>query len=490
MIKLYNLIPNEIKEKQYISNVFIKGISCDSRKIKKNYIFAALVGSSNNGIDFISDAINKGAVVIIVDSKKLKYIKNNFNIEVISSEQPRKLYALICNKFSQYKFKNLVGVTGTNGKTSVAWYVHQISKLFGEKTASIGTLGTIYKTIDKNNNLTTPESEVLVSNLNKLSAKNVKNVIIEASSHGLDQFRLDGINFNIVAITSLSRDHLDYHKNFKNYKNAKIRLFSDLTRNGIAIINDNIKYSNEFIKAAIKNQLKVITIGKSSNSNFKYKIINLTNRVQEIEITYSKKKSTIYTGIIGDFQINNLITAICIMIEMGFKRKEIEKFTKKIKPPPGRLEFINSINGADIYIDYAHTPDALKNVLLSLRPYVKNKLYLVFGCGGDRDKGKRVLMGKVSYKYADIIIITDDNPRFEDPNEIRKQIIQYCPAAIEIGDRKKAIKNALFKLIRGDILVIAGKGHENTQEIMGSYLNFDDAKIIKNLIKKDSILGI
>ena len=170
------------------------------------------------------------------------------------------------------------------------------------------------------------------------------------------------------------------------------------------------------------------------------------------------------------------------MIEMGFKRKEIEKYIEKIKPHPGRLEYIKSIKGADIYIDYAHTPDALKNVLLSLRPYVKNKLYVVFGCGGDRDSGKRALMGEISSKYADIVIITDDNPRFEDPIKIRKQIIKYCPNATEIGDRRKAIKNTIFKLIKGDILVVAGKGHENTQEVMGKHLNFNDAKIIKQLM--------
>tara|TARA_B110000008_G_scaffold140156_1_gene141927 strand:+ start:1055 stop:2512 length:1458 start_codon:yes stop_codon:yes gene_type:complete len=485
MIKLYSLLSEKIIKKNNINNIQIKGISSNSKKIKKDYIFTVLSGSSNNGLDYIFEAINNGATAILINNKNLQHIKKKLTIEIIISNEPRKLYAIICNKFSKYKFKNIVGVTGTNGKTSVAWYVQQISKLVGEDTASIGTLGTNYKKIIKNSILTTPESEVLVSNLDSLYSKAVKNVIIETSSHGLDQNRVDGINFNIVAISSFSRDHLDYHRNFANYKKAKLRLFSDFAKNGTAIINDNILYCNDFIEAAILNNQKIITIGQSSKAKFKYRINNLSNRVKEIEINYKNNKSTIYSGLIGSFQVNNLVTAICIMLEMGFKRKIIEKYVENIKPPPGRLEFIRSLKGADIYIDYAHTPDALKNVLISLRPYVSNKLYLVFGCGGDRDKGKRSLMGKISHKFADKVVITDDNPRYENPKYIRKQIIKDCPNAIEIADRKKAIQKTIFSLSKGDVLLVAGKGHENTQEIKGNFLNFDDAKIIKKIKIKD-----
>ena len=481
MIKLYNLISDKIIKQQNINNIAISGISCDSRKIKKNYIFAALVGVSKNGLDYINEAINNGAIVIITDNNNVKKLKYD-DIQIISHKYPRKLYARICNKFSKYKFKNIVGITGTNGKTSVAWYVHQFSKLLFSKTATIGTLGVNYKKIIKNNNLTTPESEVLVSSLDKLYSKDVENIVIEASSHGLDQFRLEGINFNIAVITSLSRDHLDYHKSFKNYKKAKLKLFSDFSKNGKAIINDNIKQSNEFIEVANSNNMQVITIGQSSKSIFKYKLLKIKNQMHKVEITYKNYKSIIYSSLIGNYQINNLITAICIMIEMGYRREDIEKHSINIKPPPGRIELISSFKGADIYTDYAHTPDALKNVLLSLRPYVKNKLYLVFGCGGDRDKGKRGQMGKIAHQLADINIITDDNPRFENPKNIRKEILQCCPNAIEIGDRKKAIIKTIQKLVSGDILLVAGKGHENSQEINGRHLNFDDAKIIKSMI--------
>jgi UDP-N-acetylmuramoyl-L-alanyl-D-glutamate--2,6-diaminopimelate ligase len=484
MTKLHSLLADEIVKNQNIKDILIKGISCDSRRIKKNYIFAAFCGEKVDGINFINEAINNGAVAVIIDSKTFKNINKNLKIEFIIHKVPRKLYAIICNKLSSYKFKNLIGVTGTNGKTSVAWYVHQFSKYSNSKTASIGTLGTISKRFIKNNTLTTPESEILVSSLDKLYFKNIKNVIIEASSHGLDQFRLDGIKFNIVVITSLSRDHLDYHKNFVNYKKSKIRLFSDFAKNGIAIINDNIKCSSEFIEAAKLNNLRVITIGESSSAKLQYKLKNFSNKLQKIEITYKKTTSIIFSKLIGNFQINNLITAIAIMIEMGFNRKKIEKFAVNLKPPPGRLEHIKSTKGADVYVDFAHTPDAFENVLISIRPYVKNKLYLVFGCGGNRDKGKRSLMGQIAYKYADIVTVTDDNPRFENAASIRKEIIQYCPKSIEISDRKKAIHYSLLRLIKGDILLVAGKGHESTQEIKGKILEFDDVKIIKQLIKE------
>ncbi|PPR17096.1 MAG: UDP-N-acetylmuramoyl-L-alanyl-D-glutamate--2,6-diaminopimelate ligase [Alphaproteobacteria bacterium MarineAlpha9_Bin3] len=483
MIKLYNLLP-KTKNNKNISNIEVNGISCDSRKIKKKYIFVALSGKINNGIDYIPQAIKNGAVLIIVSDKDFKYIKHS-NIEVITHKNPRKLYALICNKFSNYKFKNIVGITGTNGKTSVAWYVHQFSKLVSGKTASIGTLGTHYKKIEKNSNLTTPESEVLVSNLNKLYSKKVENVVIEVSSHGLDQSRLDGIDFNIVAITSLSRDHLDYHKNFNNYKNTKKKLFSNFAKNGIAIINNNISEKNEFIEVAKSNNMKVITLGQSSTSVFRYKLLRLKDKNYEVKIFYKNTTSIIFSRLIGNYQIDNLLTAICIMIEMGFKRKEIENLSRTIKSPPGRIELIRNIKGAEIYIDYAHTPDALENVLCSLRPYVKNKLYLVFGCGGDRDQGKRKDMGKIAHKFSDINIITDDNPRYEDPKKIRREILKYCPDAIDIADRRIAIINTIKKLVKGDILLIAGKGHESTQEIKGRHLYFDDAKVIKKVLVKD-----
>jgi len=483
MIKLHSLIAQKIIKKYKISNLFIKGITCDSRKVKKGYIFAAFKGSNKDGINYIIQAIKNGAVAILINEKYFKKIKNSIEVIIIPSNTPRKKYALICNKFSNYEFNNIIGVTGTNGKTSVAWFVNKLTKIIGVNCASIGTLGVDHNSIVKKNSLTTPESEELISTLNNLFAKNVKNVIIEASSHGLDQSRLEGINFNIVVITSLSRDHLDYHKTFKDYKKAKLSLFSDVSNKGVAIINECVPQYKDFIQTAKNNNLRIITIGNSLSANWKYKIKNIKSNKQEVEITFNKIKTTIFTNLIGKFQINNLITAISILVEMGFKRDRIDKIISRIKAPPGRLELIKNFKGANIYIDYAHTPDALENVLKAIRPHVKNKLYLVFGCGGDRDTGKRSLMGKIANKYADEIIITDDNPRSENAKVIRNQIIRFCKNSREIPGRAKAINFVINSLEKGDVLLVAGKGHENTQEINGKFLKFNDSLVIKKIIR-------
>ena len=483
MVKLYNLISDQIIKKYNINDISINGITCDSRKIKKGYIFAVFRGVNRNGLNYINEAIRKGAVALLIDKKDIKNINCFSKIEIIPSSLPRKIYALICNKFNNYQFNNIIGVTGTNGKTSVAWFVNKLTKLLGIKSASIGTLGIDYNAGLKKNSLTTPESEEIVSALNELYVKKVKHIIIEASSHGLAQYRLDGVNFNIIAITSLSRDHLDYHKTFKAYKVAKLRLFSEVSNQGIAIINKCVPDYKDFIEVAKSNNLKVITIGSSVSANWKYKINNINNGIQEIEVIFNKVKTKVYSNLIGSFQINNLITAISIMVEMGFRREKIEKLISRLKAPPGRVELIQRKKGANIYIDYAHTPDALENVLVAIRPYIKNKLYLVFGCGGGRDKGKRQLMGKIAYNYADEIIITDDNPRYEDSSIIRKQIMDFCPNSTEISDRTKAISKAINSLKKGDALLIAGKGHEMVQEINGKFLKYNDADVIKKIIR-------
>ena len=350
MLKLHNLISDKIIKKYNINNLSISGISCDSNKIKKGYIFAAFNGSKNKGINYINEAVTKGAVAILIDKEDIKKIEYFPNLVVIPSLLPRKKYALICNKFSNFNFSNIIAVTGTNGKTSVAWFVNNLTKLSGVRSALIGTLGIHYNSVLKKNNLTTPESEEIVANLNMLYSKKIENIIIEASSHGLDQYRLEGINFNIIVITSLTRDHLDYHKTFKDYKRAKLRLFSEVANRGVAIINECVPQYKDFIKAAKSNNLKVITVGISSFANWQYKIKKINKKSQEIELSYNKIKTIIYSDLIGSFQINNLVTAISIMVEMGFHREKIEKLTYKLKAPPGRLEFIKSTNGAYIYI--------------------------------------------------------------------------------------------------------------------------------------------
>ena len=426
-----------------LSDIKIDGVECEFGKHSDRILDSDLVikspGIKNDSK--IIQKINKVSIPIVSEIEFASWFTNGF----------------------------IIALTGTNGKTTTVELINSILKDNGIVSFLGGNVGV-------------PFSTNVLTEIHNNNDDNLFHVL-EVSS-----FQLEDIKYfkpNISIILNISPDHIDYHKNFNNYKNSKKKLFSDFANNGIAIINNNISEHNEFIKAANSNNMKVITLGQSSTSVFRYKLLKLKNKNYEVKIFYKNTASTIFSRLIGNYQIDNLLTAICIMIEMGFQRKEIENLSRNIKSPPGRIELIRNIKGAEIYIDYAHTPDALENVLKSLRPYVKNKLYLVFGCGGDRDKGKRKDMGKIAHKFSDINIITDDNPRYEDPKKIRREILKYCPNAIDIADRRIAIINTIKKLVNGDILLIAGKGHESTQEIKGRHLYFDDAKVIKKVLVKD-----
>ena len=319
-----------------------------------------------------------------------------------------------------------------------------------------------------------------------LNKNNFKNVIIEASSHGIDQNRIGGLSISIAAITTLSRDHLDYHLSYKNYKMAKLKLFSKVSKNGLAIINDSIKEYKEFEEIALKNKLKILKVGQKYNSDLSYQIKVLKTGEQLVKVHYKNFKDSFSTNLIGGFQVNNLITSMAILLETGVPFNTLINSMKDISSPPGRMEYICNVNQARIFVDFAHTPDALKNVLLESRPHTNNKLCIVFGCGGDRDKGKRSMMGKIANEYADIIYITDDNPRSEDPKIIRNEIISKCPNAIEEPDRKKAIMLAISNLKKGDLLLVLGKGHEDTQEINNRLIYFNDKNEILDFVQESN----
>ena len=483
MIKLLDLITDEIKLKK--NKLVISGLSSNSLLVKRGFLFASFAKITTKNNLYIKNAIEKGAVALLIKKENFKEYLNLLNIEIMVVKDPRETYARICSKYYKLQFKNLVAVTGTNGKTSVDWIVSNIWHKMRLKSASIGTLG-VYdgKNIFKNK-LTTPSIDNLFLNLYNFKKKDFKNIIIEASSHGIHQRRLDGLKFSIVVITSLSRDHLDYHKSYKNYKKAKLRLFESLAKKqGIAIINDSIDEYKEFIEVSLKNNLKVITIGKKETSDWHYKVNFCKNMIHEVVVTYKGISKEFKTKLIGDFQINNLVTSIAILFESGLSFDSILKNISKITAPPGRLEYIGKRKEANIYVDYAHTPDALKNVLQSVKLYVKNNLIIVFGCGGNRDKGKRVIMGKIAHSYADVIYVTDDNPRDEKPSEIRKEIIKGCSNAIEIPDRYMAIESAINSIQSGDILIILGKGHEEEQIIRNELRFFSDKQVILEILKK------
>ncbi len=478
---LKDYIPNIDKK---IKNIFFSGISFNSSKVKKDHIFFAIRGNQFDGNDYINEAITKGAKVI-VSEKKINLKKKNiiflnlFNLRKILAETSFKIY----NK----KPKNLIAVTGTNGKSSVANFYYQILQLSNKKVASIGTLGVKSKIFNFNLANTTMDPIKLGQILTKLKKHKVDNVIMEASSHGLKQNRLDGLRFNSGIFTNLSHDHLDYHKNLKNYLKAKLYLFENLIKKkGNVITDENIPEFKKIKKIAQKKNLHLNYINNKKN-NFNILSHKFRNETQILKIRYNNSIKKINLNLIGKIQLKNLFMAIIAAKKSNIKMKKIFEIISKLKPVDGRLEKIGKLkNKSIVMLDYAHTPDALKTCLLNLREQFPNKnIVLLFGCGGNRDKNKRSKMGKIANDHSDKIYLTDDNPRNENPKEIRRQIKKGInkKKLIEISSREKAISEAIKDLKTGEILLVAGKGHEKIQVIGKEKIYFSDKKIILKSIK-------
>ena len=473
------------------SRIFFSGIASDSSKIKKNNIFFAIKGDKFDGNDYINSAIKRGSKIIISE-KKIK--KKKENIIFIYSANVRKLLAETSYKILEKRPKKIVAVTGTNGKSSIADFYYQILSLNLQKVASIGTIGIRYKGRKRPLNNTTLDPIKLSSILNVLKKKKIEYVILEASSHGLRQNRLDGLLFNIGIFTNLSHDHLDYHKNMKNYLNSKLYLFNNLIQKKGSIISD----------AQIPQIKKIRDISKKKKINLslifdKSKGIELIahkflGEKQILETRFNEKKYTVELNLIGKIQVNNILMAILAAYKSGIKFKKIIKVIHKLKPVEGRLEKIGKIrNNSRVILDYAHTPEALKLALLNLKEqFPSNSLSVLFGCGGDRDFKKRPIMGRVAEKYADRIYLTDDNPRNEISSKIRSEIKKGIKNLKfkEFSDRKKAINEAVRDLNTGDILLVAGKGHEKIQDYGKRKLFFSDKDVILRSIKlKNSSLS-
>ena len=463
---------------------YFSGLSFNSLTCKKDNIFFAIQGSAIDGNKFINNAITKGAKTII-SNQKFEGIKKD--ILYIKSKNVRKLLSETAFRMCKHKPKNLIAVTGTNGKSSVANFYFQILTLNKKKVASIGTLGVQTQSYKKKVSNTTLNPTELSSCLQKLKKEKIDNVILEASSHGLNPNRLDGLCFKTGIFTNLSHDHLDYHKNYDNYLKSKLYLFKKLLTNKSSIISDNEIPQYKMIKnIAERNKLNIETIGRSQNS------LNVVFREyledkQLVSIQYKKKIYKFKINLIGKIQIKNILMAILAAKKSGLSLKKIINVVNKIKPVNGRLEQVGFIkNSSKVILDYAHTPDALKTILQNIREQFKGKkISIVFGCGGNRDKSKRTMMGKISNHYCDKIYLTDDNPRKENPKEIRIKIKKKINKSkvIEISDRSKAIKKAILELKIGEILIVAGKGHENIQDY-GKYKKFfSDKKEILNSIK-------
>ena len=476
-MQLRNFIPDI--DKNYFSRICI-----NSSNVKKNDIFFAIKGNKYDGNKFINIALKKGAKIIV--SEKKKKIKKE-GIIFVKTSKIRKLLAETCYSFLKKKPKNLVAVTGTNGKSSIADFYYQILNLNLKKVASIGTLGVRYKNKKKKLNNTTLDPISLCKTLVKLRHEKINHIIMEASSHGLQQNRLDGLMFDTTIFSNLSHDHLDYHKNMRNYLKTKLYLFEKLTKKEGHIITDaSIPQSKEIKKISNKKKINLNLIFDNKKGieliSHKFK-----GEKQILKIKFKNISYNFEFNLLGKIQIKNLLMAVLAAHKSGIKFEKIINVIKKIKPVEGRLEKIGNIkNKSKVILDYAHTPDALELALLNLKQqFPNNKINLVFGCGGERDFKKRALMGRIAEKYSNKVYLTDDNPRNEDPKKIRIEIKKGFRKikVSEISNRKKAIFQAVSDLNTGELLLVAGKGHEKFQDYGKKKLFFSDKEIILRSIK-------
>ena len=464
--------------------IFFSGISFNSKDIKKDNIFFAIKGNHFDGNKFISIAIKKGSKIIISEKRITNLQKD---ILFIHTKNIRKLLAEIAFKIYKNKPNNLIAVTGTNGKSSVSDFYFQLLNLNKIKVASIGTLGVKSKNIRRNLQNTTIDPIRMGQILSKLKSQKINNVIMEASSHGLTQHRLDGLKFSSGIFTNLSQDHLDYHKNFKEYFKAKLYLFENLIgKKGNVITDETLPEFKRIKKIAISKKLKLQVLNNSKNQ---FQILSHSYRGEKqiLKIRYYNLTREINLNLIGKIQLKNILMAIIAAKNSNISLIKILNVLSQLKPIDGRLEKIGKIkNRSKVILDYAHTPDALRICLSNLKEQFPNKkIILLFGCGGNRDQNKRFKMGKIACDYSNEIYLTDDNPRFEDPRKIRDDIKKGIQdtSIKEIPDRKKAISEAIKNLNTGDILLVAGKGHEKTQDFGKKKIYFSDKKIILDCIK-------
>ena len=480
---------------QNLDSLELDDISIDSRKINKTTIFFGLIGQKNDGANFLPDVANLGSKLAVISQKSTfdlqNFLKKNPQNIVIVGD----VFAILVEFLKIFYYplpKNIYAITGTNGKTSTAEFTRQIGQFLNKKSASIGTIGIICDEEIKHNfetsNLTTPDIISLYKNLAILKKLAIDDVAIEVSSIGLDQSRVAGLEIDVGAFTNFTQDHLDYHQNMQNYFDCKMILFEKIVqKNGFAVINSDIKEFEEIKKICQKNQLQIIDYGFEAQA---LKLIKIEN--QKVDFLYNQQQFSFTTNINGNFQIYNILCALGnILAKNNLSNEKIAKLIKNfdnLQCASGRMQKVCEHLGAKIFIDFAHSPDAIENVLKLAKNISKNRVIILFGCGGDRDAKKRPIMGEIASKNADLIIVSDDNPRTENPALIRQEILQKCDKTktLEIADRKIAIAKAIEILQNGDVLIIAGKGHENYQIIGSQKFEFNESEIIKNVIKKIS----
>jgi UDP-N-acetylmuramoyl-L-alanyl-D-glutamate--2,6-diaminopimelate ligase len=459
----------------------IAGVTSDSRKVKPGFLFIAIAGAKADGAHFAKQAVDAGAVAVAAEERPGGLADT---VAFVRVKNARRALSIAAAKVFPRQPGTIAAVTGTSGKTSVAAFTRQIWTALGLQAASIGTIGVVSPNGETYGSLTTPDPVELHRTLDRLAGEGLTHLALEASSHGLDQHRLDGVRVSAGAFTNLSRDHLDYHASMDAYLTAKLRLFTDLVApGGAAVIDADDCYAGRVIDAAKRRGLKIMTVGVGGN-DIKLKDGEIDGFAQLITFAHGGRDYRIKLPLVGAFQVQNVAVAAGLAIATGSAPERVFAALANLTGAKGRLELAGSKNGAPIFIDYAHKPDALKKALEALRPYARGKLVVVFGAGGDRDAGKRAIMGRIAHENADRVIVTDDNPRSEHPEAIRAAIIAAAPGAIEMGDRTQAIRQAIAELKAGDALLIAGKGHETGQIVGDRILKFSDHDAVAAALKE------
>ncbi len=459
----------------------IGGLTADSRAVRPGYLFAALSGAKTDGARFIADAVAQGAAAILVGEG---VDVGTATLPVLRAAEPRRALALMAARFHARQPATIVAVTGTSGKTSVAEFTRQIFAALGHRAASLGTIGVVKPDGGVYGSLTTPDPVTLHRTLAELADEGVTHLALEASSHGLDQYRLDGVRLAAGAFTNLGRDHLDYHPSMEAYLAAKLRLFSELLEPGQpAVINADDAAAEPVIAAARARGLNLITVGAKGDT-LRLVSVQAAGFTQQLEIAHAGRTTSATLPLPGAYQASNALVAAGLVIAMGETPEHVLSALATLKGVKGRLEIVGEVRGGLVVVDYAHKPEALAAALDALRPFATGRLICVFGCGGDRDKGKRPIMGRIAAEKADFTIITDDNPRSERPEAIRAEILAGAKGAREIGDREEAIGVAVGMLGKGDVVLIAGKGHETGQIVGNTVIPFSDHDAVATALSK------
>ena len=464
-----------VSDSEVTGDVEVSGFALDHRQVAPGNVFGAFAGARFNGEDYIADAVQRGAVAVVARPEA-----SVAGAAHIASVEPRKAFATLAASFFAPYPDIIVAVTGTNGKTSTVEMARQLWRMAGHRSASIGTLGVTTADDQVKTGLTSPDIVTFLSNMAGMRRMGISHVAYEASSHGLDQYRAEGVPVKAAAFTNLSRDHLDYHSGMETYFAAKMRLFDEVVvDDGTAVVWADDARSGEVIARATARGLKLITVGAAGET------IRLVSREstplgQTLVLSHAGQEHRLSLPLIGSYQAANVLVAAGLVLATGGDWRTTLLGLGRVAPVRGRLErAVISRDGAPVYVDYAHTPDAVDAAIAALRPHVEGRLITVIGAGGDRDEGKRAAMGDVAARLSDVLIITDDNPRSEDPAAIRRAMLTGAPGATEIGDRRAAIAAALAMAGAGDIVLIAGKGHEQGQIVGNRVRPFDDVSVAR-----------